>query len=500
MKFLRRSRIMRISIFLMASLAQKKFHKLKSTFSFRRSRTQALLRAVAITFLLAFYQNCGGKMTTNCNGSTGCSETENSSLSGGKKSSTSTTGTASGTRTGSIISGGTSSGDARSGTSQGWSTGGTSSSSSRGGTVISGGSASSSTGNTSGGSVTGGSIGGTSGGISGGTTGGLNAGGTTGGTIGGTTGGANGGTSGGTTSGATGNVLPLRISTQPVSQDVYEFSRVKLSVIAEGGQPPYNYAWTLNGSAFTGSYVSNAPEINFNVGGYINWKNQGEYQVSITDYAGTVITSTIASIRIKEAEINCASQDYYNLTETRQEILVSTVVPDSPSGDHLVPLKNYFVTSNGAKYLVPVNSNPFYVPGGSAPLFNPINIFLNNNYVQKSGWRMPATSHGNQVTIACTAAVNGGALSNWMRDFNEFPNNPNPMALWQTSESGDNGGCQLWSQPEECARINTSTYTLRGSQIYECRNNKFKYVSGSCNWEYTPPPPDTSGGGGPGGP
>lgn len=463
---------------------------------FRRARTQAILRVVTLSCLLAFYQNCGGNLESTCSGGT-CDESSQSSQAGGKKHST-TSGTAS--RTGSVNPGsyGTPSNGDRGGTTPGWSSGG--STTGRPGSVSGGGSGSSSSGGMSGG-ISGGVSGGYTGGYTGGGTGGVIGGSTGGVTSGSVNGGVTGGTTaGGTTTGNTGGTLQFRIATQPQSQEPYEYASVKVSITMEGGKPPYSYAWTLNNAPFTGSYTNNAAELNFMVGSYMNWKNQGDFKVTVTDSSGASLVSNTATIAIKEASNNCAAQDYFNITETRPEILQSLLAPDSPSAENVVPVKNFFVTPLGTKYLLPLNFSPFSIPGMPSNMVNPISMFLNNSYVQKSGWSMPATNHGGQLNVACSPAVNGGAPSNWLKDFNEFPDNPDPLALYNGGY-GDGGSgptgreCNFWDRPQECARINT-TYALRGNLVFECHNNKYKYVSGSCSWEALPqPPPGTTGGG-----
>jgi len=433
--------------------------------SSRVSRFFLFSRVMILTSLLVFFQNCGNTLNQQCAGSSDseCSDfskSSNTNSQGGRNTNSSAN-----SRNGSV--------------------GGSSSFGSSG-----------STNSRTGSSTSGGTVGGVKPGSGGGSSGGGP--GTVGGGGGNNGGGSNpggglpivptpnpgGGNNGG---GNTGNpslpALPLRVVKQPESGINYENSTLRLAVVAEGGTPPYYYQWYLNDEIFRGSFNVTSSEIYINLGNYMNWRNAGTFKVLIKDSAGHSVFSSNVPVTISEVVNHCSDQIYYHLIEDRPEVLPNLKAPDSPVSDRIVNAKEFFITPLGTKYLIPLNFTPFSLPGVSNSSYNPIGSFMNMSEIRKAGWRMPAANHGSKVRVLCTPAQ-ASTPSNWLKDFNEFPNNPKPFGWdWSSNYFPYVQHCSL--SPAECARQN-STYVLRGSLEFECHNNKYKYVSGSCYWELDP--------------
>ncbi|MNJ92781.1 hypothetical protein D3C87_104550 [compost metagenome] len=247
-----------------------------------------------------------------------------------------------------------------------------------------------------------------------------------GGNGGGSGGGFGGGGSGGGSGGGV-DVGAFRIVTQPASISVNEFADIQLQVGVGGGSPPYSFQWYKDGAA-----------VNALVGTFFlfydtadNYSKEGNYYVTVKDSTGATLQSSMARVSIVEPAVGCNAGTYYTFTSATYDY--TSLIPgflDSPRGKHLLP--------SG-------------FPGSEVVLNIPA------KYTGLSTYSFGAVAYRGQATLSCKSTV---------------PRIHTPVKNPQ------------YTNEFSSAAYNDSAYwQYQGSILFECRNQKLRLVSNTCNWK-----------------
>ncbi len=87
-------------------------------------------------------------------------------------------------------------------------------------------------------------------------------------------------------------ILPLSITTQPISQTVVERNAVTFTVVASGSFAPYTYQWRKNGINIPGATASSLSFLSTIIG------NAGSYDVVIHSLDNSIISSNTATLTV----------------------------------------------------------------------------------------------------------------------------------------------------------------------------------------------------------
>jgi hypothetical protein len=254
---------------------------------------------------------------------------------------------------------------------------------------------------------------------------------------GGTGGGSGGGGSGGGGSsggGGTGSTA-LYIFKQPASVTVNEFATLQLDVQASGGKPPYTYQWYKDNGLLAQNFYILSLDAS-------SWKVEGAYYVIVKDSAGASVQSSIARVGVAEPAVGCNAGTYFTLTSATYDWndLIGGFI-DGPRG----------------KYLLPRG-----FPGSE--VFNS----MPTSYSGVSNYNFGAVAYLGKAALSCRTTV--------------------PRI--HTPQQNPQGSGEYGTTYDD-----TANYKYEGSINFECRNQKLKFISNTCNWRYIPPPPDYGGGG-----
>lgn len=226
----------------------------------------------------------------------------------------------------------------------------------------------------------------------------------------------------GTYAGSSSNTTSqLRIVTQPTSVTVLEGANYSLGVVVAGGHSPYKYRWSLNGLALSQMFGDSS--IYSDTADRYN--KAGKYTVTITDAAGASLTSSVANVGINEISGSCQAGNYSMMSTN-----------NDPTGTQLYQL---FENVRG--------------------------LYLINNSHPEISWMMSYPSYWGITNYNFAA---GAALEKRNVSCSTYiPRINDPRTYTNTTYSGFYGQSQWVSS---------------GAITFECRNQKWKLVSNSCQW------------------
>lgn len=233
--------------------------------------------------------------------------------------------------------------------------------------------------------------------------------------------------SGGSSGGSGGSSdTNLKITSQPSSVSVNEFADFQLDVAAYGGTPPYTYQWYKDNTALNamiGSFY-----ILFDTAD--TWAKEGNYYVVIKDSAGATVQSNTVRVSVVEPPVGCNAGTYFTFTNSTYDY--TGLIPgfiDSPRGKHLLP--------SG----FPNSSIVLGIPG---------------KYTGLATYSFPAVAFGAQATLSCRSNV--------------------PRIHTPTKNP------QYSSDYSDYSYTDSAYWQYQGSIVFECRNQKLRFVVNTCKW------------------
>lgn len=234
--------------------------------------------------------------------------------------------------------------------------------------------------------------------------------------------------------------LSFRIVKAPASQTVNEGEDFSFGIKVYGGTTPYKYQWYRDEQPIqmglgTNYYYADRAD---------RWSKQARYHVVVTDAKGLKVTSLRVSLTIREIAGGCAAGTYYLLKKV-----------DGLNGS----MNELFHNSRG-KWAI----SPSYDEVGTWSSYG----IIRDQYLQ------PLTNN--------QAIVYSGTISLSCRSEIAYIHTPSP---------NPNSGSRYYDRHYE----DGNGYRYVGAVTFECKNNRFLFLSNSCAWERY----DTSSNGGDGG-
>ncbi|WII70633.1 hypothetical protein QJS83_09200 [Bdellovibrio sp. 22V] len=271
--------------------------------------------------------------------------------------------------------------------------------------------------------------------IGGGSGGGVNVGGSggSGGAIvvgGGSSGGGSTGggsvTPGGSGGGGTVNNT-FRITSQPKSLSVLEKNDFQLEVVIAGGKAPFTFQWYKDGKSIDGGFGNYA----FYYDNASSWSKDGNYHVVIKDGSGQALQSSIARVTISEPATGCSATSYFTFTNASYDAAYNYFGEyfDGPRGKFLL---NRSYDAHGFLYSYP-------------------------SYVGLSAYNVGALSYLQKTTFSCRTTI-------------PRIHTPQQNPSWDY-EYGYNNRYE-----------DNDQHVYSGGIVFECRNQKLKLISNTCQW------------------